>query len=94
MPVVSPDGQQLAFWGNSLYGQQRDGVRVYAQNGELLREVTPDAADFVTWQPDGAALFYIADGTLYAVQLPAGQPSSIDHGVQVSTEGGLGWVQP
>ncbi|HZY41297.1 MAG TPA: hypothetical protein VFF59_04765, partial [Anaerolineae bacterium] len=94
VPVVSPDGQQLAFWGNSQYGQQRDGVRVYALNGDLIREVTTDAADFVTWQPDGAALFYLSDGTLYAAQLPNGQPMPIDQGAQFSTEGGLGWVQP
>lgn len=94
VPAVSPDGQQLAFWGNSSYGQQRDGVRIYTLNGELIREVTTDAADFVLWQPDGTKLFYMSDGTLYAVQLPAGQPVPIDQGARISIEGGLGWVQP
>ena len=92
-PAVSPDGQRLAFWGNSVYGQQRDGVRVYAPNGDLIREITTDAADFVTWQPDGAKLFYMSDGTLYTVQLPDGRPVPIEQGAQVSIEGGLGWVQ-
>jgi Tol biopolymer transport system component len=93
-PAASPDGKWLAFWGNSQYRQQHDGVRIYALSGELIREVTTDAVDFVTWQPDGTQLFYIADGTLYAVQLPDGQPVPIDQGARVSIEGGLGWVQP
>jgi hypothetical protein len=35
----------------------------------------------------------MSDGTLYAVQLPNDQPVPIEQGAQISTEGGLGWVQ-
>jgi hypothetical protein len=91
-PSISPDGKFLAFWGNSAYGP-RDGVRVYSPNGNLIREVTTDPADFVTWRPDGQGLFYVSDASLSYVPLPDGQPTPIDEGVQVSAEGGVGWVR-
>ncbi len=92
LPAISPDGKLLAFWGNSAYGP-RDGVRLYSPDGKLIREVTTDPADFVTWRPDGKGLFYVSDGSLYDVPMPDGQPASIDEGLEVSAEGGMGWVR-
>ena len=91
-PAISPDGKLLAFWGNSAYGP-RDGVRLYSPAGRLIREVTTGPADFVTWRPDGKGLFYVSDRSLYYLPMPNGQPAAIDEGLEVSAEGGLGWVR-
>jgi Tol biopolymer transport system component len=97
LPAVSPDGQHLAFWINSRYGSQygqRDGLRVYALDGRLQHSVSDQPVDFATWRPDSSGLYFLSDGVLYYAALPAGQITPITDRVQITFEGGLGWVQP
>ena len=91
LPAVSLDGNWQAFWGDGYFTQPA-GLRLYARNGQLQRNIMSDSVSLATWSPDAQGIFYVSNGALYFVRLPDGQPISIDKGVQASSEGGLGWV--
>jgi len=71
LPVVSPDGEWLAFLGAEE--AEGAGVRLYRPNGELAQTLSEQPATSLLWQPQGRLVFYVAGERLYAQRIPAGQ---------------------
>jgi Tol biopolymer transport system component len=97
--VWSPDGSQLAFWGDfQPWGHPvLPGGQVFVINadGSGLRQITHDGDNrWPTWSPDGSRIAFVHDGALYTMT-----PDGTDmQGVEaVSPEGAIAWnplVQP
>jgi hypothetical protein len=92
LPAVSPAGNWRAFWGDGNFTQPA-GLRLYSRDGQLQHEISDQPIAFAMWRPDAEDIFFVSDGALYYAALPDGEPVPIDDGVQISIEGGAGWVQ-
>lgn len=63
-PIISPDGQWLAFIGQNSY--QQAGIRLYDQHGRWVRHILPD------WITQDGQLYWMADssGFIFVQNLP------------------------
>ncbi|WP_437680285.1 protein kinase domain-containing protein [Sorangium sp. So ce131] len=69
-PRFSPDGRWLAYTSDDAAGRQ-----VYVSSfpdGKVKRQISTRGGTEPTWAPDGARIYYRADGKLYAVPLSPG----------------------
>jgi serine/threonine protein kinase/Tol biopolymer transport system component len=75
-PSISPDGRQLAFVALTSDGAQRLWVRpLDSTAARPLRGTEGAARPF--WSPDSRSLAYFANGKLWRIDLPSGDPQEI-----------------
>jgi len=75
-PVISPDGQRLAFAATGSDRKQRLWVRpLNAATAQPLEGT--DGATFPFWSPDGRSLGYFANGKLNRIDASGGPPLAI-----------------
>jgi dipeptidyl aminopeptidase/acylaminoacyl peptidase len=90
--VWSPDGSQLAFWGDfeTLHHHVRPAqVFVINADGSGLRQITHDGDNrWPTWSPDGSRLAFVHDGALNTM---APDGTDVQRVEGVSPEGAIAW---
>jgi hypothetical protein len=93
LPINSPDGAWLLAWGDGNFTSPI-GLRLYTTDGELKRDITPDAVTLALWSPDSTGVFYVSDGMLYYAAIPNGEPQLIEENLTSTEPGSMGWVMP
>ncbi len=91
--IDSPDGAWLLARGDGNFSGPI-GLRLYTRDGNLAREITSDSVSFATWSPDSSGVFYLANGTLYHVATPNGEPAVAAANMISAEASSYGWVQP
>ena len=75
-PQSSPDGKQLAFFGDGGIMKETPGLRVYAASGRRIETLTTAPVESLAWTPDGKGLFFLSENQLLYKAL-GGKPSLI-----------------
>ena len=86
LPVVSPDGQRLAFVGDGVWIASLTDL---AASPQL---VAPGDEGSITWTPDGQAIFFAASGALHRAQGPDFAPVPVATDLPVLSD--LRWSLP